>query len=87
MSNFTCVVHEAPRLLKKELEGLFAGKEVLDGSLSVITMSQKTDNDMSVWSHEMEDERDKMTEHFFVAAKEICARYATFLLFPSRWSC
>ena len=44
------------------------------GSLSVITIATRTENDMSAWSDEMETERELLTEHYVAAAKEICAR-------------
>ena len=44
------------------------------GSLSVITIAQRTENDMSAWSDGMETERELLTEHYVAAAKEICAR-------------
>ena len=44
------------------------------GSLSVITIAQRTENDMSAWSDDMETERELLTEHYVAAAKEICAR-------------
>ena len=45
-----------------------------------MTLAQKTLNDMSVWSEEMEDERERLSEHFVAAAKEVCARFdITFL--------
>ena len=74
-STFVCELHEAPKLLRKELNKLFVDRhDIESGALSVITMSQKTTNDMSCWSDEMEAEREQLTEHFFAAAKEICAR-------------
>ena len=44
------------------------------GSLSVITIAQRTENDMSAWSDDMDTERELLTEHYVAAAKEICAR-------------
>ena len=75
MANLQCETHEAPELLKREVQALFPNRDLQSGALSVITMVQKTENDMSVWSNEMEDERDVLTEHFFSAAKEVVARY------------
>lgn len=76
MPNLICETHEAPELLKREVQPLFPNRDVQSGTLSVITLLQHTDNDMSVWSNEMEEEREKMTENFFSAAKEIVARWA-----------
>lgn len=46
-----------------------------EAPLSVITFAFKTVNDMSAWSMEMEEEREKFTEAFFATAKEIVARF------------
>ena len=74
MRNLHWETHEAPKLLKQEIQPLFPNRDVQSGSLSVITMVLKTDHDMSVWSNDMEDEREILTENFFSAAKEIVAR-------------
>merc|ERR1712217_519056 len=37
-------------------------------------MSIWTDNDMSVWSEQMEEEREKLTEHTVINCKEICGK-------------
>ncbi len=45
--------------------------------LTVVTLAQRTEQDMSAWSEEMEEERDRRTAAFVGAAKEICARLAS----------
>ena len=57
-----------------QLSQLFPGRNMEAGSLSVITIATRTENDMSAWSDEMETERELLTEHYVAAAKEICAR-------------
>jgi len=74
MSNLDCQLREAPSLLKKELQGLFPGRDVIKSQLSVITMARKTENDMTGWSGDVEDERENLVETFITAAKEICGR-------------
>ena len=54
---------------------MFPDRDLSNGALTVMTLAQKTLNDMSVWSEEMEDERERLSEHFVAAAKEICARF------------
>merc|ERR1719234_1480728 len=49
-------------------------KEIAEGSLTVVTLAFKTTHDMSTWSEEMEEEREQLTEHMVVTAKEICGR-------------
>ena len=75
MRDLKCELHEAPVLLKKEIAPLFPDlPNLTNGSLSVITLAQKTVNDMSTYTSEMDDEREDLTEHFVAIAKEICAR-------------
>eukprot|EP00095_Tigriopus_kingsejongensis_P011706 maker-scaffold452_size166894-snap-gene-0.30 protein:Tk11706 transcript:maker-scaffold452_size166894-snap-gene-0.30-mRNA-1 annotation:"methylmalonic aciduria and homocystinuria type d mitochondrial" len=74
MQRLVCEAHEAPTLLKKEVQPLFPELNIMHQNLSVLTLSQKTLADMSVWSNEMEEERDRLVEQFFAAAQEIVAR-------------
>lgn len=69
-------LHDAPQLLKKELTGLFPGVKAFSSgnSVSVITMARETQNDMSTWSDQVEDERDLITDQFVSMAKEVCTR-------------
>ena len=74
-------LHEAPTLLMKELTSLFPGIDAFrnpNHSVSVITMAHETQSDMSVWSNEMESERELLTEEFVYLAKEVCGRYIHF---------
>jgi len=74
MRNLHCQLREAPALLKRELQGLFPGRDVINSQLSVITLAQKTLNDMTGWSIDVEDERETLVDVFITAAKEICGR-------------
>ncbi|XP_023338224.1 methylmalonic aciduria and homocystinuria type D protein, mitochondrial [Eurytemora carolleeae] len=67
-------VHDTPLLLRKEMKALFPSQNIDNGNFTTITYSQKTENDMSKWSDQVEDEREKKMESFVQAAKEICAR-------------
>jgi len=67
-------VHIAPTLLRKELGALFPEQNLVEGPLTIMTMSILTENDMSTWSEEVEDEREKLTEHTVINCKEICGR-------------
>merc|ERR1719179_132115 len=53
---------------------LFPSQKLSEGPLTVVTLAFKTTNDMSTWSEEMEDEREQLTEHMVITAKEICGR-------------
>ena len=68
-------VHDAPALVRRELGYLFPEEDLSSGPLSVLTMSFYTDNDMSKWSEEMEEEREKLMEHSVVICKELCGRF------------
>jgi len=70
-------LHDAPQLLKKEVRSLFPGVSAFsspNNDVSVITMVQKTTNDMSTWSDQVENERESLTESFVGLAKEVCGR-------------
>jgi len=67
-------IHTAPTLLRRDLTPMFPDQDLSSGPVSVITLSFYTDNDMSVWSEEVEEERDKLTQHSVVHCKEICGR-------------
>jgi len=70
------VAHEAPLLLRNQLKELFPSGlgPVTEAALTVVTLAVKTQEDMSMWSHSMEEERDKLTEHSVILAKEFCGR-------------
>ena len=42
---------------------LFPEGELIDDRLTVITLCQKTKNDMSGWSSSVEEERDELTSY------------------------
>ncbi|XP_010077131.1 PREDICTED: methylmalonic aciduria and homocystinuria type D protein, mitochondrial [Pterocles gutturalis] len=65
-----CAVQACPELLRRDFQSMFP--EVNTNNLTVLTVSQKTKNDMTVWSQEVEDEREMLLENFINGAKEIC---------------
>ena len=70
-------LHDAPQLLKKEVQGLFPGNSSFTnpkGDLSVITLVQQTTNDMSTWSDLVDNEREQLTDQFVGLAKEVVGR-------------
>merc|ERR1711997_1086616 len=70
-------LHDAPQLLKKEVQGLFPGNSTFSnpkGDLSVITLIQQTTNDMSTWSDLVDNERELLTDQFVGLAKEVVGR-------------
>lgn len=74
MERMECKLQEAPRLLKRDLPALFPGRPEPVRNCSVITLAQKTVNDMTGWSGSVEDEREKLVEVFMQAAQEVCGK-------------
>lgn len=78
LKNVECRIQSCPESLVKGFKGLFADLPITGGSqtdsFTVITLSQKTENDMTSWSDEVEQERDTLTGVFIDNAKEICAK-------------
>jgi len=70
----SCTVVESPILMKKEFLDLFPdrAREMQKNPLTVITLAQHTQADMSAWSTRMEAERDELTGHFIDTATSIC---------------
>ena len=64
-------VHNIPTLLRKDLGPMFPEQPDM---AAVITLSFHTENDMSKWSEEVEEEREKVTHASVLHCKEICGR-------------
>lgn len=68
-----CIAQECPDTLRKGFNELFPNNNVnSEGKLTVVTLCQRTQHDMSTWSSEVEEEREELLEHFMISAKEIC---------------
>ncbi|XP_075465529.1 cobalamin trafficking protein CblD [Ascaphus truei] len=65
-----CAIQTCPELLRKDFASMFP--EVPSNSLMVLTVTQKTLNDMTAWSEEVENERENLIEKFINGAKEVC---------------
>ncbi|KJH53092.1 hypothetical protein DICVIV_00777 [Dictyocaulus viviparus] len=65
-------VQECPRLLKKEMKHLFPGMNFDNAAITVLNITQKTENDMKIWSEKMEQEREMLTASFISSALVIC---------------
>ncbi|MFH4978359.1 hypothetical protein AB6A40_005068 [Gnathostoma spinigerum] len=63
---------ECPKLLKKDLRELFPGMDFTNQEISVLNVTQKSNNDMSAWSIDMEVERMQLTAAFIESATAIC---------------
>ena len=63
-----CLVQECPSFLQKGMLELFPGAKLKSEKLCVITLSEKTENDMTSWSMAVEEEREKLLEHVSVCS-------------------
>lgn len=68
-----CKIQECPATMRKDFQSLFSDTPDLS-NLTVITISQETDNDMAVWSEKVEEERETLTGLFIENAKEVCRK-------------
>lgn len=67
-----CSVQQVPGFLHHGFMELFPDIGVHMGQLTVVNISQRTENDMSAWSPDVEDERENLMSNFVDSAKEIC---------------
>ncbi|CAH2329916.1 methylmalonic aciduria and homocystinuria type D, mitochondrial isoform X1, partial [Pelobates cultripes] len=63
-----CAMQSCPELLKKDFASMFP--EIPSNNLMVMTVTQKTANDMTTWSQEVENERELLLEKLIGAMKE-----------------
>ncbi|KAJ4932924.1 hypothetical protein JOQ06_029762, partial [Pogonophryne albipinna] len=69
-SSLECAIHSCPELLKQDFQSMFP--EAPSTGMIVVTVTQKTKNDMTSWSAEVEQEREQTLNKFVEGAKEIC---------------
>ncbi|XP_070831397.1 metabolism of cobalamin associated Db isoform X2 [Chaetodon trifascialis] len=69
-SSVECAMQSCPELLKKDFQSMFP--EAPTSGMMVVTVTQKTQNDMMSWCADVEQERDQMLDKFVDGAKEIC---------------
>nr|XP_046260609.1 metabolism of cobalamin associated Db isoform X2 [Scatophagus argus]XP_046260610.1 metabolism of cobalamin associated Db isoform X2 [Scatophagus argus] len=65
-----CAIQFCPELLKKDFQSMFP--EAPSSDMMVITVTQKTQNDMTSWCTDVELEREHMLDKFVDGAKVIC---------------
>ncbi|VDI30719.1 Hypothetical predicted protein [Mytilus galloprovincialis] len=70
--NLECIAQQCPDRLKRDVQDLFPERDLKKTNLTVIVISQKTTNDMSGWSEEVEEERENLLAEFNEAATDIC---------------
>ncbi|XP_029314687.1 metabolism of cobalamin associated Db isoform X2 [Cottoperca gobio] len=69
-SSLECAIQSCPELLKKDFQSMFP--EAPSSGMMVVTVTQKTENDMTSWCAEVEQEREQTLDKFVDGAKEIC---------------
>ncbi|XP_070770856.1 metabolism of cobalamin associated Db [Enoplosus armatus] len=69
-STVECAIQSCPELLKKDFQSMFP--EAPSSGMMVVTVTQKTQKDMTSWCAEVEQEREQMLDKFVDGAKEIC---------------
>uniref|UniRef100_A0A0B7ALV2 Methylmalonic aciduria and homocystinuria type D protein, mitochondrial n=1 Tax=Arion vulgaris TaxID=1028688 RepID=A0A0B7ALV2_9EUPU len=67
--------YKCPQLLRKEFKELFLDKNIMDGDLTVVTICLNTQNDMAMWSSDVEQEREELHEIFIQTAVCICQAF------------
>lgn len=55
-----------------DFQTLFPGSQVMTGDFTVVSLCQRSDNDMSGWSEQVEVERESLIELYSETAKELC---------------
>jgi len=66
-----CSFFECPTLLKKDFNALFPEMDLTHTDFTVITLCQKTLNDMTGWSEDVDNEREELLHSFFDAAQSM----------------
>ncbi|KAG7280161.1 hypothetical protein CRUP_037745 [Coryphaenoides rupestris] len=69
-SNVECAIQSCPDLLRNDFQSIFP--EAPSTGMMVVTVTQKTLNDMTSWSEQVDEEREQMLDKFIAGAKEIC---------------
>lgn len=69
-SRVECVIQSCPELLKRDFLSMFP--EAPPSEMMAVTVTQRTKHDMSSWSPDVEDEREKMLHKFIDGAQQIC---------------
>ncbi|XP_022661567.1 methylmalonic aciduria and homocystinuria type D homolog, mitochondrial-like isoform X2 [Varroa destructor] len=62
---------ECPLLMKKDFQELFPQYDIITMPLTVITVTQRTEYDNTLWSEEGDCERQRITENFVIMARKV----------------
>jgi hypothetical protein len=66
------VAQELTSPVRKDFQELFPDRDLAKEDLTVITLSQRTENDMTSWSDQVEAEREQLLSNFIAGASDIC---------------
>ncbi|AWP12642.1 putative methylmalonic aciduria and homocystinuria type D protein mitochondrial [Scophthalmus maximus] len=69
-SSVECAIESCPALLQKDFHSMFP--EAPPSGMMVVTVTQKTQNNMTSWCAEVEQEREQMLGKFVDGAQDIC---------------
>ncbi|NP_991157.2 metabolism of cobalamin associated Db [Danio rerio] len=69
-SSVECAIQSCPELLKRDFESMFP--EAPSTGMMVVTVTQRTQNDMTAWTEQVDQEREELLAKFIEGAKEIC---------------
>lgn len=68
-----CVAVEIPGVMRKEFQDLFPDRDLSRADqLTAITLSHRTQRDMTSWNEEVEEEREDLLQTFVAGATDIC---------------
>lgn len=70
---FDLSVHQCPVSLAKDFQTYFKSNLLNESSVNVLTISFKTENDMAMWSADVDNEREVLMKKFVDTAQEICS--------------
>jgi hypothetical protein len=66
------VAQELTLSVRKDFQEMFPDRDLEKEELTVITLSQRTQNDMTSWSDAVETEREQLLSNFIAGASDIC---------------
>ncbi|XP_016895301.1 metabolism of cobalamin associated Db isoform X2 [Cynoglossus semilaevis] len=70
-STVECSIQPCPQQLQKDFQMMFP--DAPPSALTVVTVTQRTVNDMTAWSPEVEQEREVLLSKFVGGAQQICS--------------
>ncbi|XP_013396843.1 methylmalonic aciduria and homocystinuria type D protein, mitochondrial [Lingula anatina] len=76
LPKFECEVHDCPNqryeIVNANFVDLFPGKNLQEGPFTAVTITLKTENDMSAYNEDVEEEREELLDQFHDLAQVMC---------------